>query len=48
MYLVIESLIKIVVIIGGLMGAAAYLVLVERRVAAWIQDQQDRTASASR
>ncbi len=40
MYLVIESLIKIIVIIGGLMGAAAYLVLVERRVAAWIQDRR--------
>lgn len=40
MHLVLEPLIKIVVIIGGLMGAAAYLVLVERRVAAWIQDRR--------
>jgi NADH-quinone oxidoreductase subunit H len=36
----IESLVKIAVIIGGLMGAAAYLVLLERRVAAWIQDRR--------
>jgi NADH-quinone oxidoreductase subunit H len=38
--LVIESLIKIGLLIGGLMTAAAYLVLVERRVAAWIQDRR--------
>jgi NADH-quinone oxidoreductase subunit H len=36
----IEALIKIVILIGGLMTAAAYLVLLERRVAAWIQDRR--------
>jgi NADH-quinone oxidoreductase subunit H len=36
----IESLIKIVILIGGLMTAAAYLVLLERRMAAWIQDRR--------
>ncbi len=35
----IEALIKIVLLLGGLVGAAAYLVLVERRIAAWIQDR---------
>jgi len=35
----IEALIKIVILIGGLMTAAAYLVLLERRMAAWIQDR---------
>ena len=39
MWILLEALIKIVVIIGGLMTAAAYLVLLERRVAAWIQDR---------
>lgn len=37
--LTIEALIKIGILIGGLMTAAAYLVLVERWVAAWIQDR---------
>ena len=36
----IEALVKIVILIGGLMTAAAYLVLVERRMAAWIQDRR--------
>jgi len=36
----IEALIKIVILIGGLMTAAAYLVLLERRMAAWIQDRR--------
>ncbi len=40
MWIVLEALIKIIVIIGGLMTAAAYLVLLERRVAAWIQDRR--------
>src|SRR5438477_157965 len=35
----IESLIKVAVMIGGLMTAAAYFVLLERRMAAWIQDR---------
>ncbi len=39
MWIVLEALIKIAVIIGGLMTAAAYLVLLERRVAAWVQDR---------
>ena len=36
----LEALIKIAILFGGLMGAAAYLVWVERRVAAWIQDRR--------
>lgn len=40
MWMLLEALIKIAVIIGGLMTAAAYLVLLERRVAAWIQDRR--------
>lgn len=35
----LEAGIKIFILFGGLMGAAAYLVLVERWVAAWIQDR---------
>ena len=38
--LFVESLIKIVIVIGGLLTAAAYLVLLERRMAAWIQDRR--------
>ncbi|MEX0586414.1 MAG: NADH-quinone oxidoreductase subunit NuoH, partial [Pirellulales bacterium] len=34
-----EPLIKIVILIGALMTAAAYLVLLERRMAAWVQDR---------
>ncbi len=34
-----ETLVKIVILVGGLMTAAAYLVLLERRMAAWIQDR---------
>ncbi|MEO2021862.1 MAG: NADH-quinone oxidoreductase subunit H, partial [Pirellulaceae bacterium] len=34
-----ELLIKIVIVIGGLMTAAAYFVLLERRIAAWVQDR---------
>jgi NADH-quinone oxidoreductase subunit H len=37
--LLIESLVKIAVLIFGLLTAAAYLVLLERRVAAWVQDR---------
>jgi len=36
----IEVLVKIAILLGGLMTAAAYLVLLERRIAAWIQDRQ--------
>jgi NADH-quinone oxidoreductase subunit H len=35
----IEALIKIALLVGGLMTAAAYLVLLERRMAAWVQDR---------
>jgi NADH-quinone oxidoreductase subunit H len=37
--LLIEPLIKIVLLIVGLMTAAAYLVLLERWIAAWVQDR---------
>ncbi|MGW8257571.1 MAG: NADH-quinone oxidoreductase subunit NuoH, partial [Thermoguttaceae bacterium] len=37
--LIIKALIKIVLVLAGLMTAAAYLVLVERRFAAWVQDR---------
>jgi len=36
---VIEALIKIAILTGGLMTAAAYFVLLERRMAAWTQDR---------
>ncbi len=36
----LEAFAKIVVLIGGLMTAAAYLVLVERWMAAWVQDRR--------
>src|SRR5579863_5326423 len=35
----LEPLIKIAVLVGALQGAVAYLVLVERKVAAYIQDR---------
>jgi NADH-quinone oxidoreductase subunit H len=38
--LLIEALVKIAILIAGLMTAAAYLVLLERRVAAWVQDRK--------
>ena len=38
--IVIEAFLKIVLLIGGLIFAAAYLVLVERWMAAWIQDRR--------
>ena len=37
--ILIETLIKIALVLGGLMTAAAYLVLTERWVAAWVQDR---------
>ena len=33
------ALVEIAIVIGGIMMAAAYLVLVERRIAAWVQDR---------
>ena len=39
-YPIIEALVKIAVLIGCLMGATSYLVLVERWIAAWIQDRR--------
>jgi len=35
----LEALVKIGLLMAGLIGAAAYLVLVERKMAAWIQDR---------
>jgi NADH-quinone oxidoreductase subunit H len=35
----LEAIIKIAIMIGGLMTAAAYFVLLERRMAAWTQDR---------
>jgi NADH-quinone oxidoreductase subunit H len=35
----LEVIVKIAIVIGGLMTAAAYFVLLERRMAAWIQDR---------
>lgn len=35
----LSALIKVAILIGGLMTAAAYLVLLERRIAGWIQDR---------
>lgn len=35
----IEALLKIALLIGGLMTAAAYFVLLERWIAAWVQDR---------
>lgn len=37
---IIEALVKIALLIAGLMGAASYLVLLERRFAAWVQDRR--------
>ena len=39
MQYLLEPLLKIGVLIGGLMTAAAYFVLLERRMAAWVQDR---------
>lgn len=36
---ILEALIKIALLIAGLMTAAAYLVLLERWIAAWVQDR---------
>ncbi|MDP6445086.1 MAG: NADH-quinone oxidoreductase subunit H, partial [Pirellulaceae bacterium] len=36
----LEAIIKIGVLVGGLMTAAAYFVLLERRLCAWIQDRR--------
>jgi NADH-quinone oxidoreductase subunit H len=37
--IVIEAIIKVALLVGGLMTAAAYFVLLERRIAAWTQDR---------
>jgi NADH-quinone oxidoreductase subunit H len=34
------TILKIAIVIGGIMTAAAYFVLLERRVAAWVQDRR--------
>jgi NADH-quinone oxidoreductase subunit H len=39
-YTAIEALVKIAVLIGCLMGATSYLVLLERWIAAWVQDRR--------
>jgi NADH-quinone oxidoreductase subunit H len=36
----VAALIKIVLLVGGLLTAAAYLVLLERWIAAWVQDRR--------
>lgn len=38
--MILEPLIKSAILIGGIMTAAAYLVLLERWMAAWVQDRQ--------
>jgi NADH-quinone oxidoreductase subunit H len=38
-WLIVIALVKIMLMIGGLMTAAAYLVLLERWIAAWVQDR---------
>lgn len=38
--LIVEALLKLAVVVGGLMTAAAYLVLLERWIAAWVQDRR--------
>ncbi len=37
---VIVAVVKILLMLGGIMTAAAYFVLLERRVAAWVQDRR--------
>ena len=37
---IIVVLIKVAVLLGGLMTAAAYFVLLERWIAAWVQDRK--------
>ena len=37
--IIIEAIIKVALLVGGLMTAAAYFVLLERRIAAWTQDR---------
>ena len=36
----IQVILKIGLMLGGIMTAAAYFVLLERRVAAWVQDRR--------
>ena len=37
---ILEAIVKIALLIGGMMTAAAYFVLLERWMAAWIQDRK--------
>lgn len=37
---IILAVIKVAIVMGGIMTAAAYFVLLERRVAAWVQDRR--------
>lgn len=37
--MIIEIAVKVAIMLGGIMTAAAYFVLLERRVAAWVQDR---------
>ena len=39
-FTVLSALVKIGLLVGGLMTAAAYLVLLERWIAAWVQDRR--------
>lgn len=38
--ILLPALVKILILLGGVMTAAAYFVLVERKMAAWIQDRR--------
>src|SRR5690349_10003783 len=40
MQYLIEPLVKIAILIGGMMTAAAYFVLLERWMSAWVQDRK--------
>ena len=37
---IILTVVKVAIVLGGIMTAAAYFVLLERRVAAWVQDRR--------
>ena len=42
---VIMRLVKILAVVGISQGTVAYLILVERKIAAWAQDRLGRTGS---